>query len=147
MRRLPYILFLVLGLLLASCDKVPVNGKLDGMWQLMEIITPEGITDVKANKTYISFQLDLSQWQQGGVFYYSHFCRTGEYLFFVDMYSPAKHTPDDPDDHPVTQEEIDQGVLAPWGVHTLNPSFLILELTSSKMTLLGDSSTLKFRKF
>jgi len=147
MRRFRYILFILLSVLLTACDKVPVNGKLEGMWQLMEIISPAGIIDVKSNKTYISFQLNLSQWQRGGTIYYAHFNHTGDYLVFYDMYSPAKPTLEDFNDHRITQEEIDQGVLAPWGVHTLNPSYVILELTSSHMTLFGGDTTLKFRKF
>ena len=147
MRRLLYILLFVLGTLVTSCDKVPVNGKLDGMWQLMEIVTPAGITDVKPHKTYISFQLNLSEWQKGGIIYYAHFGRTGDYLLFYDMYSPAKSSDTNYDDHRVTQEDIDRGALEPWGIYSLNPAFLILELTGSNMTLLGGDAMLKFRKF
>ncbi len=53
-----------------SCDKLPENGKLDGMWQIMSINYAhdseyDSLVDIKSQKVYLSFQLKLAQIRTG----------------------------------------------------------------------------------
>ena len=53
-----------------SCDKLPENGKLDGMWQIMSVNYAHGseydsLVDIKSQKVYLSFQLKLAQIHTG----------------------------------------------------------------------------------
>jgi hypothetical protein len=48
-----------------SCDKLPMNGDLDGMWQLMSVEMDGEVSDVKSRKRYWSFQLHLVQFSRG----------------------------------------------------------------------------------
>ena len=68
-------------LLLNSCDKVPINGDLDGLWQLTTIQTPESTRDVKSTRAYLSIQLHLSQWDNNGTTFYAHFVHEGDWNF------------------------------------------------------------------
>lgn len=136
-------------LALASCDKVPINGPLDGMWQLMEIEQPNGRQDVKANRIYISFQLHLTQWEDlnNQTSYYAHFTHTADSLIFYDFAHPAKHDLSAGDnDHWITAEEATSGLLAPWGLHSLKARFAVRRLNSDYMTLQQQDTTLYFRK-
>ena len=42
MKQIIVFIFLLLGI--SSCDKAPINGKLDGRWQLMNIENSDGNT-------------------------------------------------------------------------------------------------------
>ena len=61
--------------MLIACDKVPMNGNLDGMWQLMAIQynTTGSVSDVKISRLYYSFQLHLVELNNNEAFaHFSH---------------------------------------------------------------------------
>ncbi len=149
------IFFVLISILLFSaCDKLPKNGDLDGMWQLMTVEkTGEPAENVKAKKLFYSFQLDLVQfsdanWTTDRSSYYAYFKRKGESMWFHTICKPSKNESEEDDNVPFTQEEIEvQQVMAPWGIYTLNPRFKVLQLDSDAMILQSEQAKLTFRKF
>lgn len=156
MNRLKHIgLLALLGcslLLLSSCDKMPENGDLDGMWQLMTIQTPQGTRQVQ-QQAYIIFYMKLAEWrvpvkpQTLDFHYYSHFNQQGDSLCFYDLCHASAHTVSDSDDIPVTVEEIAAGALADWGIHTLHTRYRVLQLNAKHLTLEKADTVYAFRKF
>lgn len=82
----------------ASCDKLPENGKLDGMWQIMSVNYArnsgyDSLVNVKPMHVYLSFQLKLAQINAGeysnrtgsGIIL-SRFKRSGSTLSFYNFY-------------------------------------------------------------
>ncbi len=145
---------LIVVLVLSACDKLPKNGDLDGMWQLMTIektgMSPE---NVKSKKLYYSFQLDLVQFndantQSDRTAYYAYFNHKGDSLSLNTLCKPCTNESEDDDNVPFTQEEIEvQQVMASWGIYTLNPRFKVMKLDSDAMILQSEEVRLTFRKF
>lgn len=134
---------------LCSCDKVPMNGDLDGMWQLMTIQTPDTLRNMKSDRAYVSFQLHLTQWNdlKTNRYFYSHFIHTADSLFFFDIAHHSKHAVDDNEDEWVTAEEMHDGLFDCWGIHQLNPHYRVMKLDSRSLELRQADTTLTFRKF
>ena len=62
MKRYIYIVVILVGLLIVeSCNKLPMNGSLDGMWQLKTIIKNSHEKDQQDEGICWSFQLKLCQ--------------------------------------------------------------------------------------
>lgn len=123
--------------LLAACDKVPINGNLDGMWQLMAIQDNgiSNVSDVKGSRLYYSFQLHLVQLNNGDA--YAHFSHRNDSIV---MYDWCKGN--------VTNDKItDPTVLSKFGLYELRDSFRVEVLTHDKMQLHSRKATLSFRKF
>lgn len=134
----------------ASCDKVPMNGDLDGMWQLTAISTPDTIRDTHAKAVYVSFQLHLAQWNDiggGNRQFFSHFTHTSDSIFFYDFAHPSKHAADDNEDEWVTPQEMHGGLFDAWGIHTIDARYCIQHLDPHNLTLESADTTLTFRKF
>lgn len=128
-----YILLLILTTLI-SCGKTPINGDLDGRWQLMkvdyhttkEVVTPEF--------TYFDVNLHLMQLKKivggtdrpGGI--NARFTHTEDSLFIRTIHS--------------TKNEVRK-----FGLCDTIQHFYVEKLTSKKMILDSDSSRLEFRKF
>lgn len=136
-------------LLLIACDKVPVNGDLDGMWQLTTISTPDSTADVSATRVYTSFQLNLVQWNDysANLTYYSHFRHTGDSLFFYDFAHISHHAVDNNQDEWITADEMDAGLFDAWGIHHIDARYRILQLDSRTLRLQQADTTLTWRKF
>ncbi len=123
--------------MLAACDKLPMNGYLDGMWQLMAIQdnTTNNVSDVKSSRLYYSFQLHLVQLNNGEA--YAHFSHRNDSIV---MYDWCKGN--------VTNDKItDATALNKFGLYELRDSFRVEVLTSEKMQLRSRKATLSFRKF
>ena len=148
MKRL-YLSLLLILIAVSSCDKVPINGDLDGFWQLMTIQTPDGVRDVKAKRVYTSFQLHLTEWDDllDKRTFYSHFTHTSDSLIFFDIAHASKHAVDDNQDAWVTPKEMDEGLFDNWGIHSVNPRFRILKLNSTTLELQQADTILVYRKF
>lgn len=58
MKRILFILS-VMAVVLASCDRVYINGDLDGMWQLQKVELPD--SDVYPQNIYYSYQRHMAQ--------------------------------------------------------------------------------------
>ena len=140
---------------LISCDKVPMNGQLDGMWQIMKVQTAAGTHDAKADCAYLSIQLHLCQWDQlskanpnGHVRIYSHFRREGDNIIFYDFANPSLHRSNLDDNEMLTSDEMEaQKRMDVWGIYHLNDSFHIRELNSKNLVLEREDTVLHFRKF
>ena len=145
--RLGVCLLLTIGL--TACDKVPANGNLDGMWQLMSVETPDSISPKQAERLYLSFQLGMTYWtRQGkGERFFSHFTHTRDSIIFYDLCFPAQHSFADPDDHLVSPDTIRAGVLDIWGIHTADMRYAVQTLTSGNLVLEKADTLLRFRKF
>ncbi len=135
--------------LLVACDKVPINGDLDGMWQLMSIQTPDTIRDMKTARVYTCFQLHLTQWNDNpkGRTFYSHFTHTADSLIFFDIAHASKHAVDDNEDEWVTPGQMAEGLFDCWGIHSVNPRFRVLKLDSQTLELQQADTILLYRKF
>lgn len=133
-------------LLLSSCDKVPINGDLDGLWQLTTIQTPEATRDVKSTRAYLSIQLHLSQWEQGGTTFYSHFKHEGDSIRFYDFTHASLHRDKNDDDEWITEEEMRGGIMDAWGIHSLDARYRTRQLDSDALVLERADTVLYFRK-
>lgn len=146
---------LIAAFMLNSCDKVPMNGQLDGMWQIMTVQTAAGTHDAKADCAYLSIQLHLCQWDQlskanqnGHVRFYSHFRREGDNIIFYDFAKPSLHRSNLDDNEMLTNDEMEtQKLMGVWCVYHLNDSFHIRELNSENLVLEREDTVIHFRKF
>lgn len=151
MRHTSTAILTVLALtLLTTCDKVPMNGPLDGMWQLMSVETPDGLRPTRDDELFLSFQLHLTQWEKKHTSrtYFAHFERRGDSLRIYDITRAALHDlSHGDDDHLITDAQMSAGEMDAWGIHTTTPSFHINRLDCSNLTLQAADTTLTFRKY
>jgi hypothetical protein len=129
---------LLLILLPTSCYKVSMNGKLDGMWQLLEIEKISGeYTDIKSRQRFYSIQLHLISFRQiGGSQYLGRFVYSGDSLLINDVRIAYS------EDRLATKEQ-----LLPFGLSDISERFKVEKITRSEMVLRSDSATLRFRKY
>ena len=123
-----YIIAVLLILIVSACGKTPINGDLDGRWQIMKIEyasgeeeTPERAYYSVALHTINLMQVDVTS-QTGNMEY------TGDSLF-VEM--------------PISKIED----LLPFGMNGTEQRFGVKELTSKHLILQSDYARLEFRKF
>lgn len=143
-KRLPIIL--LIACVLSSCDKMPMNGDLDGMWQLMSEQWSDSTANRKEDKVYLSFMLHTAQFDKAGsTHFYSEFSHQGDtiVLYNICHKSQTKDITDTND--PVTEDELSD--LQPWGIYSLNPSFHVDQLSKETLILTAETCTLCFRKF
>lgn len=147
MKNKGIIIFLLLSLL--SCNKTPINGPLDGQWQLTTIETPEVTRQTKDSLVFLSIQLQVAQWNahKQRRRYFSHFVHQGDSLHFFDLVHPSSHSLDNNNTEWITAEELSKGLMDPWGIHTLDTRYHIQTLTSSTLVLEKADTLLRFRKF
>lgn len=138
---------LLLTLLLISCDKVPMNGDLDGMWQLMTVQTGQNVRNVRENRAYMSIQLHLTQWSQGGTTLFSHFVHEGDSIRFYDFAHDSLHRTKEDDDEWITEDEMRDGIMDVWGIHNLDARYRVRQLDGEALVLEKADTTLFFRKF
>ncbi|WP_370861151.1 lipocalin-like domain-containing protein [Parabacteroides faecis] len=123
-----YIIAVLLILIVSACGKTPINGDLDGRWQIMKIEyasgeeeTPERAYYSVALHTINLMQVNVTS-QTGNMKY------TGDSLF-IEM--------------PVSKIED----LLPFGMNDTKQRFGVKELTSKHLVLQSDYARLEFRKF
>ena len=123
-----YIIGALLLLMASACGKMPINGDLDGRWQIMKIAYASGEEEMP-ERAYYSVALhtinlmkvDVTS-QTGNMEY------TGDSLFVV---------------MPVSKVED----LLPFGMNGMEQRFGVKELTSKYLVLQSDYARLEFRKF
>ena len=123
-----YIIGALLLLMAGACGKMPINGDLDGRWQIMKIEYASGVEEVP-ERAYYSVALhtinlmkvDVSN-QTGNMEY------TRDSLFVV---------------MPISKVED----LLPFGMNGTEQRFGVKELTSNHLVLQSDYARLEFRKF
>lgn len=152
MRQTIFILLCSIGLLCA-CDKMPANGELDGMWQLMEASEADGrgsyanATSKKADGIYWSFQLDLlmihSQHEplNGHTFDTSaRFNKNGNKLNITATYVHFDNRDSLLADPACTE-------LIPLGIYGNSGSYEIERINTKELILASEHNRLVFRKF
>ena len=132
---------------LVACDKTPINGKLDGLWQLTAIQTPDGTRDTRADRTYLSIARHLSQWEQGATCFYAHFVHEGDSIRFYDFANQSLHRSKEDNDEWLTASQMSDGIMDAWGIHTLDARFRTRQLDSEALVLEKADTTLFFKKF
>lgn len=138
MKKLTILFILTTIFSLSSCDKLPENGKLDGMWQLVQIDTEEGSNHaVKEQRLYYSVQLKLItlRGMSGSKYILGRFKHEGNTLSLYDFRTGG-------DEKPCSLED-----LKPYGIYSAEPTFEVEKLTGSEMILKSEEATLYFRKF
>lgn len=119
------ILLCVLG---SACSKLPINGNLDGQWQVQQIEYRSGETETP-KQTYYNISLHtVNLMQVGGPFEAGNMQYNGDSLW-ISM--------------PVSSLER----LRPFGLNQKDTRFGVEKLTSSHLVLQSDYARLSFRKF
>ena len=123
-----YIIAVLLILIVSACGKTPINGDLDGRWQIMKIEYASGEEETP-ERAYYSVALHTINLMQVGVTSQTgNMEYTGDSLF-VEM--------------PVSKIED----LLPFGMNGTEQRFGVKELTSKHLILQSDFARLEFRKF
>ena len=123
-----YIIAVLLILIVSACGKTPINGDLDGRWQIMKIEYASGEEETP-ERAYYSVALHTINLMQVGVTSQTGKMEyTGDSLF-VEM--------------PVSKIED----LLPFGMNDTKQRFGVKELTSKHLVLQSDYARLEFRKF
>ncbi len=143
------ILGIIVATLLEACDKVPVNGLLDGYWQLTKVVTPDSVRQMKSRRAFLSIQLQMTQWQEyvGYKTFFSHFRREGDSIFIYDLAHPSLHSLKSNNDEWVTAEEVAEGLMDEWFLHSLDLRFRMQKLTGDDLVLQKADTTWHFRRF
>ena len=123
-----YIIALLLVLIVSACGKMPINGDLDGRWQIMKIAYASGEEEMP-ERAYYSVALHTINLMKVGVSNQTgNMEYTGDSLFVV---------------MPVSKVED----LLPFGMNGTEQRFGVKELTSKHLVLQSDYARLEFRKF
>ena len=123
-----YIIAVLLILIVSACGKTPINGDLDGRWQIMKIEYASGEEETP-ERAYYSVALHTINLMQVGVTSQTgNMEYTGDSLF-IEM--------------PVSKIED----LLPFGMNDTKQRFGVKELTSKHLVLQSDYARLEFRKF
>ena len=137
----------IAGLVTDSCDKTPINGNLDGMWQLMRVEDNGISTDVSTTQHYMCVQLHLIQLTKYGDFHtgiFCHFDHKGKTLRLYDFYDRTHYVGNNIKDEKLT----DASTLWPWGIYLLDTMFQVNKLTEDALILQDPTGrVLTFRKF
>lgn len=136
------LVMLLCGMLfLNSCQKAPINGKVDGQWQLMHFETTDG-TIHTCERMYYAIQLQLVEISDKGGHYYGsyigrfHYDREAEQIT-VKEFRVRYH-----EELPATQEQ-----LLPFGMNGMETVFDVVKADGKSLILRSDYATLTFRSF
>lgn len=141
--RLPAALMLVVATLMAvlggtSCRKDYINGDLDGIWEVKEIID-NGETRVPEERRFMRFEFhvcQLSGWQDafptGSAFTNGNMVYNGSELIL---------------EFPFVTDVEGMKTLSTWGIMTNPVTFTVKSIDSNRMTLEAGDVTLRLIKF
>lgn len=140
---------------LTACEKTPVNGALDGMWQLMEVSAKDVAAEdgwaqpqsVKGEGIYWNVQLDLlvihSQHAPLNGYTFdtaARFRHEGGRLDITEMYVHYENR-----DSLITDPATT--IFEPLHIHSNRASYAVEKLTGKQLILCSDYNRLVFRKF
>ena len=147
--RTKYLLpFLLAAFTLFACDKMPVNGELDGQWQMTSIkhVDHAAPTSALNGKVYWSFQLNLlsiytpeDKHNNSESYTFCRFQVKGDSLHITKSYVHSM-------DKDVEVEE-SATYLDRVGLHSNRESYAIKTLTDSRLVLPSNYHELEFRKW
>lgn len=146
-KALIYILLATLATFTSCENKMPKNGDLDGLWQLMEISDNGKVENVKDSSIYCSFQLKLfmlGSEKDGPRAYFGYFTRTGNMIRFYNFTYRSNYTDQSNEDVLMTEKDID--VIKPWGFYSTDCTYELKVLTDSYLVLNKDKTTITYRK-
>ena len=127
-------LILLISLLYSGCQKSPINGDLDGQWQVMEV-NPEPSEIIIDKRLYMCFSLHTVQ-----LTYYGNGPWTpGNILKFDDKHLVL--------DFPYATAERSIALLRQYGIYNNPVTFDVEMLTSSKLILRDGDVVVTLRKF
>lgn len=121
-------IIILLAVLACACGKLPINGDLDGRWQIMKIEYASEVEDTPERAYYSIALHTINLMQVGGGNQSGNMEYTGDSLF-VTM--------------PISTKED----LLPFGMDSTAQHFGVKELTSKHLVLQSDYARLEFRKF
>lgn len=144
----------ILLISLCSCEKMSHNGKLDGMWQFLQISynrngAYDSTVNVQPQKAYFKIQLNMAEisWLGPTLIHdakssviISRFQKQNNELKLYDFYYHYR-TADSLFTDP------DSLLLAPLGLHGLENHFKILRLTNKEMLLQSSFARISLKKF
>lgn len=145
---------MLLAVAVASCDKMPDNGALDGYWQLMAVERGGVAESVKECKVFWSVRSNLVEFTSpSDTIFYAHFRRTGDTLTLTDICYGETNRTDGAHNEWVRADEA--RVLLPYGLaptadlqtSRLTETFRIELLGGKEMLLSSEGRLLRFRKF
>ena len=119
---------MLLILFISACGKMPINGDLDGHWQIMKIEYASGEEETP-ERAYYSVALHTINLMQVGVTNQTgNMEYTGDSLFVTMPISTVEN-------------------LLPFGMNGTDQRFRVKELSSKHLVLQSDYARLEFRKF
>lgn len=142
MKKVFYILLVIVLFGVASCDKMPENGDLDGNWQLLTIEEHNSgaIVSVKEQKVFWAVQLKLISYRGADNSYLSRFIYDGDSLFLYNFYRHTRY-----EDYLLTDSSTTE--LAKLGIQGISGRYVVETLNRKQMVLNSSDSRLVFRKF
>lgn len=129
---LGFFLLCMLALLVSSCSKMPINGKLDGQWQLMSIESDDGVR-IPEERIYICFNLHVVNLTD----------------LHNNVYAGNLHYADDKVsmDFPYMEDAWGRKELAKWGIYENPIVFEVKTLTNKQLILQSSKNVLTLRRF
>ena len=128
----------------ASCDKLPENGDLDGNWQLLTIEhhATGQVEQVKDQQVFWAVQLKMIYYRGGGLDkeYLSRFVHQSDSLFLYDFYYHTRY-----EDYLLTDSATTE--LSPAGIVGISGRYAVETLNHKSMVLNSTDTRLVFRKF
>lgn len=140
MKKVITLILVLICFTFQACKKTDLNGKLDGMWQLM-LVEKEGEPGENKKETQIYYAVQhhlISLYKINDSEYLGRFQHEGDSLFLHEF--RLELTADNT--HLATEEE-----LAVYGLSDVAERFEVETLTNRKMVLKSRYSRLSFRKF
>ncbi len=131
------LLFILFMLGISCCEKAPINGKLDGRWQLMTIEYADGKIE-ECNRIYYSIQLHLVEISAKGGNGGTHIGRFSYKEDEVTM-SEFRHRED--------EEKLTELNELPFGLNQAINHLQVEKATRKKLILKSDYARLTFRNF
>lgn len=122
----------MLALMAGSCSKMPVNGKLDGQWQLMSIES-EGVVQQPDERIYICFNLHVVNLTD----------------LHNNVYAGNLHYADEKVsmDFPYMEDAWGRRELAKWGIYENPIVFEVKSLTNKQLILQSSENVITLRRF
>lgn len=128
------VIVLVSLMVLFSCGKKPINGKLDGRWQLMTINYHEDGEQIHPDYTYYDFALHLMQFRKT-------YGKDAEVGYLNGRFNHID------DSMYVMMIRCTKDIAIDFGMNDTIQYFAVEELTNRQMVLNSEYARLYFRKF
>lgn len=132
MRKNYFVLFVTL--LFCGCDKLPMNGRLDGRWQLMEVVYHDGSGTDIPKRLYYDISLRVFQLSRP----------VSETSFPQAILGRFQHTGDSLHIRMIASN---RNAVKPFGFNDTIQHFRVMELNAGRMVLNSSYALIKLRKF